>query len=296
MTKKLFKNKLILGTVQLGLNYGVNNKYGKPSLEKSFDILNTAYDNGIRILDTAEGYGDSQKIIGEFQKLHPEKIFNIITKLSESTIITKELLNTRINENLKTLNINELYGYMFHDFNSFKKNDILLKELVLKKKEGKIRYLGISLYSNEDILDIIDKYDDFDFIQIPFNLLDNQLKRKSVLLKAKSKGIQIHTRSVFLQGLFFKNSENLPVKLDPLKEHLKYIDQIKKEYKLITEQIAIQYVLQKTYINFMLIGVDSSAQLLKNLKVYNDEIKIPHELIDRLDVKNEDLLNPSNWT
>ena len=74
-------NKIILGTVQMGLPYGVNNSLGKVSVNDSISILDKAHDSGVRILDTAKVYGDAHKVIGEFHNCFPEKKFNIITKL-----------------------------------------------------------------------------------------------------------------------------------------------------------------------------------------------------------------------
>lgn len=288
-------NKLILGTVQLGLDYGINNKEGKPSLQKSIDILREAYNNGIRILDTAESYGNSQEVIGKFHKLYPKKKFNIITKKSDFNQITYNDLDKRIIENLKILNVAQLYGYMFHNYESFYKNESALNQLVLIKNQGKIKYLGISLYKNEELEYIINNYSNFDFIQIPFNLLDNESKRKDILTKAKKKKIQIHTRSVFLQGLFFKDSTELPKKISSLISYLNDIEFIKNKFKLSIEELALQYTLQKTYIDYVLIGVDNTKQLINNLEFIKKKAQIPHKIINEINVKNEDLLNPSNW-
>ena len=288
-------NKLILGTVQLGLEYGINNNEGKPSLQKSLNILNTAFDNGIGFLDTAESYGNSQEIIGEFHKQHPKKTFNVITKTTGDNLLNNEEVQKRISENLKVLNVNELYGYMFHNYESFNKSTHLLKELSLIKCQGKIKYLGISLYKNEELEDVITNYNDFDFIQIPFNLLDNATKRKSILERAKEKGIQIHTRSVFLQGLFFKKNEELPNKISEFSSYLDVINSIKENFKITIQELALQYVLQKKYIDNVLIGVDNPQQLINNIKLSEKQTQIPHDLIDKINVKNEGLLNPSNW-
>ncbi len=289
-------NKLILGTVQLGLNYGINNLTGKPSLEKAFDILHVAFDNGIRILDTAEAYGDSQEVIGKFQKENPQKRFNIITKLDAGhSLKDNELLN-HILKNCKILGADHLFGYMFHNYQSFKNNVSFYDEILLAKKKGFIEKAGISLYSNNEIEDIISNYSNFDFIQIPFNLFDNQSKRKKLLEKAKSKGIEVHTRSVFLQGLFFKNNDaELHEKLIPLMPYLKTLESVKEKEVLNTEALALQYVLQKKYIDYVLIGVESVKQLLSNISICNEKVNIPHDIIDAIDVTEEELLNPSNW-
>lgn len=289
-------NKLILGTVQLGLDYGINNQSGKPTLEKAFDILHTAYDNGIRILDTAEAYGNSVEVIGKFQKKHPNKKFNIISKLAAKANLSPKDFFSHVIENCKVLNTEQLYGYMFHNYNSFKQNTNFYDELLSLKSKGLTLHVGISLYTNEEILDIAKNFSDFDFIQIPFNLLDNDLKRKMAILKAKGRGIKIHTRSTFLQGLFFINPNTLSDNLLTLKPYLQEIEKIKSDCNLTTESLALQYVIQKEYIDHVLVGVETSQQLMNNIKLCESESIIPHSKIDKLNVFESHLLNPSNWS
>ncbi|WP_445730715.1 aldo/keto reductase [Mariniflexile sp.] len=289
------KNKLILGTVQLGLDYGINNKSGKPSLQKAFDILHLAYDKEIRILDTAEAYGDSQEVIGKFQKENPNKVFKIITKLAANHSLQKGDLSKQIQRDCKILGVNQLYGYMFHNFESFKNNAYFYNELLLARESGIIKKAGISLYSNEEIKDVLDNYPDFDFIQIPFNALDNASKRKTLLIRAKNMNMEVHTRSVFLQGLFFKNGNNLPEVLNPLKTYIEEFESIKLKSGINTETLALQYVLEKEYIDFVLVGVENTEQLMNNLIICDQKVNIPHDSIDAIDVKEINLLNPSNW-
>ena len=288
-------NKIILGTVQLGLNYGINNKSGKPSLKNAYEILHTAYDNGIRILDTAEAYGNSQEIIGDFQKSNPSKKFKIITKLSANKSLKENYLIEIIKKNCEILNTKSLYGYMFHNYQSFIKNKSFYKELVLAKEMGLIEKIGISLYSNREVQDIIENYKEFKIIQIPFNLLDNESKRKSILLQAKGKDVEIHTRSAFLQGLFFIPSSNLPSNLIDLKKDIEIIELIKKDYNLRTEELALKYVIEKDYIDNVLIGVENVEQLLANIDICKSNLTIPHSKIDKINITNENLLNPSKW-
>ncbi|WP_308991770.1 aldo/keto reductase [Mariniflexile litorale] len=289
------KNKLILGTVQLGLNYGINNKTGKPSLQNAFEILHLAYDEGLRILDTAEAYGDSQEVIGKFQKENPNKIFNIITKLATNNTLRKGGLLKQIDIDCQILGVNQLYGYMFHNYESFKNNTYFYNELLLAREKGIIIKAGISLYSNDEIKDILDNYPGFDFIQIPFNALDNASKRKNLFIRARNMNIEVHTRSVFLQGLLFKNSNNLTEVLKPLRTYIKKFESIKVKSRLNTETLALQYVLEKEYIDFVLFGVENSEQLMNNIIICEKKVNIPHDSIDAIDVKEINLLNPSNW-
>lgn len=287
--------KLVLGTVQLGLNYGINNQSGKPSQEKAFDILNTAFDNGIKTLDTAEAYGNSQEIIGRFIKKNPNKSFKIITKLAANTIVPKDQFINHIKTNCETLNVDFLQGYMFHNYPSFMQQETLYNELLKARDKQIIKKAGISLYTNEEIEYILANYSGFDFIQIPFNLFDNASKRKELLEEAKAKNIEVHIRSVFLQGLFFKNASSLPKKLKPLEPFLKKLDLIKEKYSLNTETLALQYVMQKEYIDHVLIGVDTPQQLLGNINMSIKKQQVPHDVIDSIEIREIELLNPSNW-
>ena len=288
-------NKLILGTVQLGLDYGINNQSGKPTQEKAFNILNTAFDHDIKILDTAETYGDSQEVIGKFHRSHPEKRFHIITKLAADSDVTPENFSLRIKTNCETLQVNQLYGYMFHNYSSFKERTSLYDELLKVRDKKLVKKAGISLYNNNEIEDILQNYSEFDFIQIPFNLFDNASKRQELLEKAKAKNIEVHTRSVFLQGLFFKESKTLPIKLKSLDYYLNTLNDIKEKYSLSTETLALQYVMQKLYIDHVLIGVETTEQLLSNIKNVSKEEAVPHEVLDRINISEIELLNPSNW-
>ena len=115
------------------------------------------------------------------------------------------------------------------------------------------------------------------------------------MLKAKSKGKEIHVRSTFLQGLFFKNIDTIEGKILPLKPYLEDLVQIKNKYKVSTETLALQYVLQKNYIDRVLIGVDSLEQLKKNIYICSERTNIPTEVIDNINIKEGALLNPINW-
>lgn len=287
--------KLILGTVQFGLDYGINNSIGKPSEETVAEILDTAYSNNVRFLDTAEAYGDSQDVIGRYHKNSNNK-FDIITKYSSSVKELPKNLIERINKNLEKLNVDHLYGYMFHSFNDFENHFHQFKnDINYLKEQGIIKKFGVSVYTNEEVEELL-KHTEVELIQIPFNLLDNSKKRASILQRAKEKGIEIHTRSVFLQGLFFKPLEQFPSKLAPLKKHLESITHLTNTHQIDMADIALNYACQKNYIDKVLIGVDNVDQLNENLSSINQPI--PEAVInniDILDVENVELLNPSNW-
>jgi len=291
----MIKSKLILGTVQFGLDYGINNSKGKPSLNEVFDTLSTAHANGIKILDTAEAYGNSQNIIGEFHKKNPDKIFKIITKFVTKNTTENFDIISKIKDNCAILNVKNLYAYMFHNFDGFKTNKSIYTELANAKSQNLIQKIGISLYTNQEIEYVLNSDAHFDIIQVPFNLLDNAKQRKDIFVKAKLKGIEIHTRSVFLQGLFFMNSESLIEKNIDLSNDISLLQNIIHKYDLDISSLALQYAYQKDYIDYLVIGVDNSQQLKNNISSLKTPQSIPDKKIDEIDVKNKAMLNPSNW-
>ena len=287
-------SKLILGTVQFGLDYGVNNTTGKPSKENIKSILDSAYNSGIQLLDTAEAYGDSQNKIGEYHNNSTNK-FNVITKFSSNVDGFSLNIIERVYNNLKILDVDKLYCYMFHSFNDFNKYfEKYRKDLLILKRDGIINNIGVSLYSNDEFESVLE-FDEITLIQLPFNLLDNNNKRGNILKKAKAKRIEIHTRSVFLQGLFFKNTSNLSIKIKPLRPYLNLLNDLcDEEYKM--NDLALNYVCNQNNIDKVLIGVDDVHQLESN--ILSEKKNIEKELIENIEainVKETKILNPSNW-
>ena len=287
-------SKLILGTVQFGLDYGVNNTTGKPSKVNIKSILDSAFNSGIQLLDTAEAYGDSQNKIGEYHNNSTNK-FNVITKFSSNVDGFSLNIIERVYNNLKILNVDKLYCYMFHSFNDFNKYfEKYRKDLLILKRDGIINNIGVSLYSNDEFESVLE-FDEITLIQLPFNLLDNNNKRGNILKKAKAKRIEIHTRSVFLQGLFFKNTSNLSIKIKPLRPYLNLLNDLcDEEYKM--NDLALNYVCNQKNIDKVLIGVDNVQQLESN--ILSEKKNIEKELIENIEainVKETKILNPSNW-
>lgn len=289
---KILNNKFILGTVQMGLPYGINNSEGQISLDNSLAILNHAYDSGIEILDSAEAYGNAHEVIGEFHKQYLNKRFKIITKLPNQP---KEDILKKVDTYLNQLGVNQLHGLLFHSFSSYKSGEAHFKTLRKLKFEGKIKNIGVSVYTNAEIDEVL-LDDEVSIIQAPFNLLDNNNLRAEVFGKAKAKGKIIHTRSALLQGLFFKSPTDSNNVVKNLKNELLFLKEISKGDDIPISSLALNYCLDQQNIDNVLIGVDSLIQLKDNLNATTFKLNIAVlEKIDSIKVKNLDFLNPSLW-
>ena len=279
-------NKIILGTAQFGLNYGINNSQGKISESEIEKILKYALKNNINALDTASVYGDSESIIGFLRQKHEAfKSFEVTTKFK---YLKSKNLNDHILSSKKKLKIKKLDSVLFHSFQDYIHFDI-------KDKSTEINKIGVSVYTNEEIEKIL-KDPIIKCIQVPFNLLDNESQRGDILRKVKNKGIEVQARSVFLQGLFFLKFKKFPPKLSKLKPELNILKNLAKENNLSISQMALGYVFSKKYIDKVLIGVDSLSQLKSNIKFSN--LTLDKNLILKIDLllsKSPHLLNPSNW-
>jgi aryl-alcohol dehydrogenase-like predicted oxidoreductase len=289
----MIKDKIILGTVQLGLPYGINNDIGQISPSEAMKILEYGRQNNIHILDTAAAYGNSHQIIGEFHKNLMEKDkYKIITKLQVNQ--RKEIRQTILSF-LEELQVNKLHAVLFHSFKSFRENKMNMESLTTLKKEGLIDFMGVSIYTNAEFEMVIND-PDVDIVQVPFNLLDNVNKRGFLLKRAQIKGKIIHSRSCFLQGLFFSPLTSFKKVVGLLKKELATLHQLASKNNISMAQLALSYCTQQDTIDQVLIGVDSLEQLEANITMSRE--RLPEEVIaaiNAINVKNNDLLNPSLW-
>ena len=289
---EILNSRLILGTVQMGLYYGINNTTGKVSLENSLEILGHAFDNGINTLDTAEAYGNAHEVIGTFHDENPDKRFKVITKLPNQ--INNNIVE-KVEHYLTDLNVEQLDTLLFHSFSSYSDNIERFDILKKLKSDKKIKNLGVSVYTNDEIEEVL-LNDDVDIIQLPFNIFDNANLRNGILQKVKFKGKTVHTRSALLQGLFFKDTNDQNDIVQKLKKELMLLSEISKNDKVSISELALSYCLQQEHIDNILIGVDSISQLMDNIKSVN--YKIDSKTVDKINtikIQNLDLLNPSLW-
>lgn len=286
-------NKIILGTVQFGMRYGINNSHGKPAESEVFEILDAAYQNGIRMLDTAEAYGNAIELISKYHKRCANR-FEVISKFKYAKGLDIE---SSVNKVIGDLHIDRLYGYIFHSFEDVEKHPELVKKICRMKAAGLVKHIGVSIYTNEQF-ELVLKMNEFDLIQLPYNLLDNDFQRGRLINKGKQLGKIIHTRSVFLQGLFFKDIESIDVEnvLYPLKQNLKELHVLAQNAQISMASLALHYPLSNNNIDGVLFGVDTLTQLEENIRELNVVIKKDiFSDIDRIDVHNKQLLSPINW-
>lgn len=282
-------NKIVLGTVQFGTNYGINNTAGQVPFEEVCRILDIASDSGIKTLDTSSAYGVSESVLGKGLK-QCGKQFNIVSKYPRTQTGVRETFE----KSLQNLGVNHLYGYLEHSFEFYQENPQSFADMTALKNEGKIQKVGFSIYNVDQLNYLYDHNVVFDIIQFPYNIFDRQFE--SYMLDLIERGVEIHTRSAFLQGLFFKDTNTLSEKLMPLKPYLDALHGYCNQQGLTVEQIAFGYVLSNEYVKGALIGVDNHVQLEANLKVALCQLKQQDiDFVKSIVIKEKELLNPINW-
>jgi aryl-alcohol dehydrogenase-like predicted oxidoreductase len=281
--------KLALGTVQFGINYGISNNLGIPAdveLRRIFDI---AFFNGIKVLDTAPGYGNAEVRIGNLS----ENRFNVITKFVN--VANEQALKDTLDESVNRLNAEPLYAYLAHNSNELIAKPDLWDFLSTQKEKGRIDKIGYSLYTTDQLEELLMLQMKPDIVQLPYNLIDR--KFESYLPELNSYGTEIHVRSVFLQGLFFMDPMALPEKLQPMKSTILEIKRLCVENNLTISQLLLSYVYHHSLINKIVIGVASANQLLENIRDITTEC-LSNDLLDQIKlitVADAGLLNPVNW-
>lgn len=190
------ENKLILGTVQFGMHYGINNKNGIPTGEESFAIMSKANELGIRYLDTAAAYGDSEKIIGNYKRvIGNNDHFKIITKISGNKSFTAQ-----VKESLEKLNCSNIDILLFHSYKSFFETPNVLEEVKSLREKGVIERLGVSVYNNFEIDELL-KIDDIEVIQLPLTSLITKICEEIFCAKQR-----IIIKLYILDLCFFRDS------------------------------------------------------------------------------------------
>lgn len=283
--------KLVLGTAQFGLDYGIKNLRGKIPKNQVFEILEYANLNGMKILDTAFNYGDSEKVIGEFiEKTASE--FYIISKLPVCN--QSEVLNF-FEKSISALKISHLLGYLIHDIKHFLKNTKIWDKMLQLKKQGKVKYIGFSIYTPDELERITSEKFQFDIIQLPYNIFDQRFANFFKILNQKK--IKVFVRSVFLQGLLLTSPQRLPSYFEKIIKKIRALKALSQEQKIPVSVICLQFAVLNPYIDNVIIGVDSKENLIQNIKSFQFQAKVKTIYSRLLDFSESDekIILPTFW-
>ena len=269
--------------------YGIANYKGKVSKVEVETILNFAYKAGINTIDTATGYGNSENIIGHHLKKHVTQKWFIITKVSGS----KDKLYDQLSQSIDKLGATPS-GVLAHSIDDYLGTIFCDKPDKIKKK-FLIEKIGVSIYEEEHI-DRVLAANTPDIIQCPLNILDTRLYRNGILDKMKANGLEIHVRSVFLQGMFYLPDKILQQSFRDVLPTIRKLRTIAQNADLTLAELSLMWVCSLEQVDKVIIGVDNVEQLMDHIKTLNKNINtaIFEEALS-IKYENENILNPSLW-
>ncbi len=266
--------RLAIGTAQFGLSYGVANQGGKVPLDEVKKILARARQSGINLLDTAIAYGDIENVLGSVGISE----WKVVTKLPIIPLETTDLydwIHNQVQQSIERLNCESVDTVLLHrpeQLLSDRGSEILfaLRALRTNKLSKKI---GISIYSPSE-LDHFNVAQNFDVIQAPLNILDRSLIESGWLNKLNQLQIEVHVRSIFLQGLLLMNSEERPPNFSKYSNLWLEWDRWLSKNNFSAVEGCLAFINSIQGLDSVLVGIETAEQLneiiiASNLKLEN---------------------------
>ncbi len=285
--------KIALGTVQFGLKYGIANQKGPTSFKEARRILKIAKSAGIDLLDTAIAYGKSEEILG---KLGVED-FSVVTKLppiSNNPGDTIAWIDNQIHSSLERLRVDSIYALLLHHSGDLVKEvgKALIGAMVDCKSKGLVEKIGVSIYDPLELIPVMESMP-IDIVQAPLNLVDRRLELSGWLRNLHMKGIEVHTRSTFLQGLLLMQRDEIPEKFARWSKLWDVWHGNLEKHNTSALETCLSYPLSLPEVSRVLVGVDSSSQLTSLIDAAQANTKLHDWSFMASD--NPMLINPSYW-
>ena len=290
-----------LGTVQLGIDYGFGEFSSKPTKERSDAILNKAAELGVNTLDTANNYGESERVIGTWMKETGNRPI-IVTKIGPFDHSSPEALRADImaqaRKCLEDLQVDQIDIIMDHNFEDYEQNPEIVRECFAQlKAEGVMKLSGISAYSKHDYSLIAES--GFDVVQIPQNIFDWSQIDNGGIQKIADAGMSIYARSVFLQGLVFMNPDELPEQMDFCVPWLRKFRALADEFNMEPAILALSFVLSLPAITTVVLGCQTPEQIESNCAMMDKVQKLTDEQMDKIHDAFKgipiEVINPVYW-
>ena len=298
------RSRLVLGTVQLGMKYGLNNTTGQPTKDESFAILDAALEAGINTFDTAWAYGSAEDVLGEWIKKRSlaDNIF-IVSKIKPHVLNDypeendpSNIVRSEIGKSLKRLNLRSLDGYLLHS-PQYLNNKGVLEGLMKVREAGLANHIGVSIYDVADALAALEH--GLDFVQVPYNVLDRRLEKTDFFAKTKERGVRVFARSPFLQGLLLMEMGDIPARLAHARPLVLKFGEIARRHELTRVEAALLFA-YRCPADHIVFGVETLAQLKDIISIEERSEsfgeKCVAELRDAFTDVDRAIVNPSLWS
>ena len=285
-------SKIALGTAQFGLPYGISNVNGQVERAEINQIFKQARTAGITMLDTAIAYGNSEENIGATDS----EGFEVVTKLPPLTgaeTSVSQWVRSQIENSLIKLKRSSVYGLLLHNPADLLGDygDELYASLALLKEEGLVKKIGISIYTPTELDSLIPTYMP-DIVQAPLNVFDRLLETSGWLSRLSKMNVEVHVRSVFLQGLLIQKPNERPANFEKWNQEFANFDSWIESRHVSPLTACLGHVLSYPEISKVLVGVTSTNELAEIIAATTGESQRGP---DNLRSSDLELIQPINW-
>lgn len=285
--------KIALGTAQFGLEYGIANKLGQIQKNEAREIFHYAKENGIYMLDTAVSYGESEQTLGELG-VNEWQIITKLPAINEGSENYTASIRKTVCDSLDRLKVSRIYGLLLHDTKQLLQNNggKIYQALEQIRIEGLVQKIGISIYDPIELTKLSTNYK-FDIVQAPLNIFDRRIINSNWHHKLAEQNIELHVRSIFLQGLLLLSPDRRPEKFNRWNSLWSKWDTWIIENKITPLELCVNFAISCPFIDKVVIGIDSCLQLREILQSISVDCPEPPD-----DLQSEDLalINPFNWS
>ncbi len=282
--------KLALGTVQFGLAYGAFNVDGRPSLDSVSAILDQAATLGVDLLDTAQAYGESETVLGS---LRASDRFKLVTKVQKPEAVGD--LSRMVDDSLARLGTGNLYGLMAHNADDLLGigGDALWNEMESLRGQGLVEKNGLSVYTPEQADLALSRFG-VSIVQLPLNVFDQRVIRSGTLERLKARSVEVHARSMLLQGFALADPDALPPHLQRFRAEVEAFVRHCRAGGQTRLAAAYGFVASQA-VDKIIVGIDSPEQLAEIglAASANQSAALDCTLLASHTL---DLIDPSRWT
>lgn len=300
-------SRLTLGTVQLGMDYGISNNSGQPSAEESFGILKMAMETGINTLDTSPHYGNAEQLLGEWRSGCPAaQSMQVVTKFRISdhhlgnAKAAREEVIASIRTSLAALSIPQIPCCLFHkgkDQPVAQALEILPAIITELQELGLIDTGGFSVYYPEEVAQVL-SYDKITALQVPVNIFDQRLVHSGMFKQMEAAGKLVFARSIFLQGLFFMDPDSLSGTLVKARPYLRLLQELAAKENRSVAELAFTYIRDMPGVSSLVFGAVNTQQIQQNI-AWLEGAALSPEIIASIETVfrhlPEDILTPGVW-
>jgi aryl-alcohol dehydrogenase-like predicted oxidoreductase len=284
--------KLAIGTAQFGLDYGVSNSSGRTPFTQVQSILHRAGSAGIDTLDTAAAYGDSEQVLGRIG-VQNWCIISKVPSLPEASVNGRNWVLDNVQQSLARLQVKRIDGLLLHSATDILKPQgaDIIAGLMEAKADGRVGKVGYSIYSPDLLPDLLARLVP-DLIQAPLNIFDQRLINSGWLTRLVDSGIEIHTRSAFLQGLLLMSNERRPKYFARWDERWQHWATYVEEHGGSALAACLSFVKAQPGVSRVVVGVENPPHL-EELLIAWEQAHIP--TTNAFACNDRHLIEPINW-